>query len=100
VVGEGGAHAEVDDLEALLLAGEEHDVLGLEVAVHDVVRVAVVDGRQQLLHVQARLRLRQRLLLHDPPEQLPALAVVHHDVDIFLLVEDVVDAHDVGVVLS
>ena len=38
-------HPEVNDLETLLLPREEHDVLWLEIPMHDVVAVTVVNGR-------------------------------------------------------
>jgi hypothetical protein len=98
-MGEVGAYSEVDDLEAFFVFGEEHDVFGFEIAVHDVMGVAVVDGRKQLLHVEPCLCLGQRLFVDDAVEEFSALAVVHHDVEVLLLVENVVNAHDAGVVL-
>lgn len=93
------ADPEIDDLKIPLVLVEEHDVLGLQIAMHDVVGVAMLDGGQQLLQVEARFVFSQISLLDDAVEQLPALAQIHHDVDVLLLGVDVVDADDARVVL-
>ena len=83
-MGEGGAYSEVDDLEAFFVFGEEHDVFGFEIAVHDIMGVAVVDGRKQLLHVESCLCLGQRLFVDDAVEEFSALGILHDEVDVGL----------------
>ena len=54
---------EVDDLRALPAAHvDEHDVVGLEIAVHEAVRVRVADAVEQLAREHERAARRQRAL--------------------------------------
>ena len=62
--------AEVDELHVARLGGDEEDVLGLDVSVHDVERVQVVDGEKDLCKEVCRLRLRVAALLDDAVEEL------------------------------
>ena len=72
-VDEGGA--EVDDLDLVeLLVGLEKDVLRLEIAMDDVDLVAVVDAREDLLHEDRGVTLRELTLGKDFVEELTTLA--------------------------
>lgn len=84
------------------------DVLRLQIAVRDVLLVAVAHGLHQRLHHRARLVLVVELLLHDLVEQLAAcrslrapIQTVHqlrHDVVVVLVVVEALQPHDVRVV--
>ena len=86
---------EVEDLD-VLVPGDE-DVLGLEVAVDDALRVG---GRQTFGDLDA--------VLHRPPDghvalpkplaQGAALEQLGHDEGDAVVLSDVVDGHDVGVI--
>jgi len=65
--------AKVGDLDGQTRVQQQ--VLGLEVAVHDHVAVAVLDAADDLLEEAARLVLRQAALLDDVVEQLAAFSV-------------------------
>lgn len=71
--------AEVHELR-MALRVDQH-VLGLQVAVHDVLRVQVADGGRDLGRVEDRRLLGQPRGPRDPREELPAGHVVHGDVD-------------------
>ena len=61
---------EVDELHVAAICADEEDVLGLDVSVHDVERVQVVDGEKDLCKEVCRLRLRVAALLDDAVEEL------------------------------
>ena len=103
----GERSAEVDDFQLFeVLGGLEQHVFGLEVPVHDGLLVAVVDGREQLLHNQADLLLRELLgfvlvfdALQDLVEQFAALTDLGYDVEPLLVLQKLVYLYDVRVVL-
>ena len=65
--------AEVDDLDLDVGGVDAHDVLGLEVQVHDVLLVHVLHALQDLLHVAHAGGLRVlEALVHDALKQLTA----------------------------
>mmetsp|Transcript_22684 Transcript_22684/g.35057 ORF Transcript_22684/g.35057 Transcript_22684/m.35057 type:complete len:354 (-) Transcript_22684:144-1205(-) len=77
-LGDVAGEAEVGDLDVgVVLPRGQQQVLRLQVPVHDVVGVQVVQRAQQQGHQVARLLLRVLLLLHDAVEQLPA----HHQLE-------------------
>mmetsp|Transcript_3917 Transcript_3917/g.10879 ORF Transcript_3917/g.10879 Transcript_3917/m.10879 type:complete len:357 (+) Transcript_3917:534-1604(+) len=76
--------AEVDQLQDVVLNGAgamEEEVLGLEVAVCHVELVHVAHGAEDLSHDQGGLALGEAPGLHDPVEELPACAKLHHQME-------------------
>jgi len=66
-----GGCAEVDDLDfRILVVLVKQEVLGLEVPVHDVLAVDVVERGEHLLHDVGRVPLAEVLLLCDLVEEL------------------------------
>jgi hypothetical protein len=91
------AEAEVDYLYlAVLVGGLEQEVLGLEVAVADVLDiVAVGNGLDYLLDdlggiVLGKVALLALRLGDDPVEQLPSRAKLGDEVEVFLVLVDLV----------
>ena len=87
--------AEVGDLRLALPV--EQDVGRLEVAVDDAALVGVVDGLGHLGHQPGRLARRQRAV-GGLLGQAAALDEAHAEVVLALVLADLVDRHDVGVV--
>ena len=86
---------EVDDLDVPLVG--EHDVLGLQIAMHDA---GLVRLRERIGHLAGDLK---RLLERRSPasQQLPegrAFDELHHDEELAVELADVVDGDDAGVV--
>jgi hypothetical protein len=82
--------AEVRELEADVVRAAGHqDVLRLDVPVHQVLVVAVLHRPQQDSEQIARLPLGVHCLLYQPLEQLAAVQVLQHHVEIVLLLEEV-----------
>ena len=98
VVSRGFGETEVN--EAHRVAIRNHDVVGLDISVHDVLCMAMIERLEQLLHVFGRNCLRESLvfLLRDLVKQWLARHVLHHQVDVLLVVVGLVVLHDVGVV--
>lgn len=90
------AESEVHDLQRPIVVDQQ--VLRLEVPVADAELVDVVDARDELLEVLAGLLFLQPLVLHDLVEELAAFHELHHQVQVLLGLDDLVDLHDVGVV--
>ncbi len=82
--------AEVGDLDRAVRG--DHDVLRLQVAVHDAARLGVRQPREDALEHPGDLRQRQ---VRDERPQRPALDVLHRDVRGALVLEEVVDGDDV-----
>jgi hypothetical protein len=83
----------VDGLErAVLAVVEQHEVAGLDVAVEDAVRVALGQGVQHGAHA-ARGALLGVGALADGVEQLPAAAVLHHYVDVGVVLPGALEVH-------
>ncbi len=78
----------------------EPDVAGLEVAVDHAALVRVLEGPAQLLGDAQRLRGRESaaLGLGKAALQVASRHVLAHDVEVPVVVTDVVDGHDVGMV--
>ena len=57
----GYGETEVD--QANRVVGSDHDVVGLNVPVHDVLRVRVVNRLKETLHVECSLPFREHLVL-------------------------------------
>ena len=81
--------AKVDDLRALPAAHlDEHDVIGLEIAMDDAVAVRVRDSIEQLARDRERAPHADRALLHLPGQRV-ALDQLHHEEQEALLDEHV-----------
>ena len=74
---------EVEDLDVVRVIAPllHHHVLGLEVAVDDVVRVGLAEGRQHLRHDVAEALFRDRPLVAEHQAQVFPVHVLHHDVE-------------------
>ena len=86
--------AEVQELRSRL---GEHHVPGLEVAMHDTVPVSAVESIGDLRSVAQHL-VRWQRPLGDPIGQRLALEQLHHEVVGPVLLTDVVECADVGMV--
>ena len=86
------AKTEVGELNVAFVVDE--DVLGLEVAVYDHVGVHVADGVRDLGRVEAHARLRKRALMRQVVEELAAVHVVEHEVELVRRLERVVQADE------
>ncbi len=97
--------AEVEHLDQLgvlaLVAGaaDDHDVLGLEIAVHDAHVVRHADGGQHLRQDVDDARVGQRRVLADHLVERPPLDVLHRQVQqrAVVVLAEVEHAHRVGV---
>ena len=93
--------AEVDDLNLVeLFVLLEQDVLGLQVAMHDVGLVAVVDAGEHLLHKDGSIALAELTTLQDLIEEFTALANLSDEVVTLLVLEELVHLDDIRVVLN
>eukprot|EP00968_Pinguiococcus_pyrenoidosus_P002425 scaffold135_cov249-Pinguiococcus_pyrenoidosus.AAC.9 len=72
----------------------EEDVLGLQVAVHDVPRVEMLQCERQLGRVEARDSLRETTIPAKVEEELPSRTEVHHHEELLLVLERVVELGD------
>lgn len=72
--------AEVCDPDVAVCVDE--DVFGLDVPVHDVLLVHVLEAQQDLTHVELRQLLREAPLLQQVEEQFAASANVHDEVEL------------------
>ena len=98
VVDEGGA--EVDDLNLVeLFVLLEQDVLRLQITMHDVGLVAVVDAGEDLLHEDSSIALAELTTLEDLVEELTTLADLGDQVIALLVLEELVHLDDVRVIL-
>jgi hypothetical protein len=79
---EDDGRAEVDQLDVrrVRVVLHEHEVLGLEVAVHHAARVHVVHGRRDLPRQLGGHQLCVRAMLEQPLEELAALGELHYQV--------------------
>lgn len=79
--GEGFADAEVTDLDVVVAS--EEDVLGLDIAVHDVVRVNVEQCQEHLDEIVCDLFLGDvaTAAVLDECGEVAAVGVFHHDVE-------------------
>ncbi|RDX80669.1 hypothetical protein CR513_38752, partial [Mucuna pruriens] len=90
-----GAQAEIGNLQIAVLVEEE--ILRFEVAVENAAGVAVSDGGDELVEVSPAEVLGEAAL-GDLGEELAAADEVHDEENFGLSGEDLVEAHDVGVV--
>ena len=98
VVDEG--RAEVDDLDLVeLFVLLEQDVLRLQVTMHDISLVAVVDAGEDLFHEDSSIALAELTTLENLVEELTTLADLSDQVIALLVLEELVHLDDVRVVL-
>ena len=98
VVDEG--RAEVDDLDLVeLFVLLEQDVLRLQITMHDVCLVAVVDAGEDLFHENSSIALAELTALENLIEELTTLADLSDQVIALLVLEELVHLDDVRVVL-
>jgi hypothetical protein len=92
-----GGETKVDQLD--LRVGRivrQHDVLGLEIAVHNAARVQVLERGRHLPEVARCALLRVLALVDDAVEQVAARAVLHHEIDAAFVLVHVDERHNVG----
>mmetsp|Transcript_6695 Transcript_6695/g.19691 ORF Transcript_6695/g.19691 Transcript_6695/m.19691 type:complete len:296 (-) Transcript_6695:302-1189(-) len=92
------AEAEVDQLQVAGARLVVQKVLQLEVPMHDAVGVDVVERQQHLVDSICRVALAKPLELGDAVEQLTTLHAFHHEVQLVLRIEHIVEARDVRVI--
>ena len=97
VVDEG--RAEVDDLDLVeLFVLLEQDVLRLQVTMHDISLVAVVDAGEDLFHEDSSIALAELTTLEDLVEELTTFADLSNQVIALLILEELVHLDDVRVI--
>lgn len=97
---EGSAHSEIDNFEVLLIRVQKHDILRLKISVHDPVGMTMMYTWKYLFHIESSLIFSETALLDYPIEEFSAFAVVHDDIKVLAFRVDVVEADDVGMILS
>ena len=98
IVDEG--RAEINDLDlVVLLVLLEQDILGFQVAVHNVPLVAVVDAGEDLFHEDGTVTLAKFAALEDLIEELATLADLGNEVVAFLILKELKHFDDVWVIL-
>ena len=91
---------EIDDLDLVeLLVLLKKDVLRLEITVHNVPLMAVVDAGEDLFHEDGTVTLAEFTALEDLIEELATLADLGHEVVPLLIFEELIHFNDVRVVL-
>mmetsp|Transcript_86935 Transcript_86935/g.261154 ORF Transcript_86935/g.261154 Transcript_86935/m.261154 type:complete len:409 (-) Transcript_86935:277-1503(-) len=83
------------DRQVALVGRRQQQVLGLEVAVADALRVEPRDSLSDLLHQDRRLLLTVGAVLHQLLEELAARHELHHEVPLGLGLEDIEEVDDV-----
>lgn len=94
--------AEVDDLDVVVALSvvviQEHDIVQLDIAVHDASLVQVGQSSQQLLSNPHHQQLRKLLQPLDQVDHRAPPAELHHHVVVRLIIEYLVEFDDVRVV--
>lgn len=98
VVSAGLGETEVDETHRVVIG--DHDIVGLDIPVNNVLRVAMIDGLKQTLHVPGRRCFWKRLigLLSDLLEKLSTSDVFHDQVNVFQIVVGLVILYDIRMV--
>lgn len=78
----------------------DHDILWLDISMDDVASMTMIDSSKQVLHVASgNLFIESLVLLGcDHLEELEALDILHHQVDVLLVIVSLVVLYNVGVV--
>ena len=98
VIDEGGA--EVNDLDLVeLFVLFEQDVLRLQVTMHDVGLVAVVDAGEDLFHENSSIAFAELTTLEDLIEELTTFADLSDQIIALFILEELVHLDDVRVIL-
>ena len=94
----GYGETEVD--QANRVVGSDHDIVGLDIPVHDVLRVRVVNRLKETLHVSRSLPLREHLvlLLADLVKQGHARDILHDQVNVHSIVVSLIILHDIRMI--
>mmetsp|Transcript_76339 Transcript_76339/g.166671 ORF Transcript_76339/g.166671 Transcript_76339/m.166671 type:complete len:320 (+) Transcript_76339:628-1587(+) len=92
---------EIDDFEEILLdgvLGHEQEIFRFEISVANMVLVHVVDGPDNLLHQYGGLDLGEVSGLDNSVEEFSSSSEFHHEVDVSVVLEGLVELDDVRVV--
>mmetsp|Transcript_62086 Transcript_62086/g.114379 ORF Transcript_62086/g.114379 Transcript_62086/m.114379 type:complete len:222 (+) Transcript_62086:645-1310(+) len=95
------SESKVNHLECALLdwvLGREQEVFRLQIAVDDVILVHVEYRPEHVLHDDGRLHLCEVPGIDDAIKQLSACAELHHQIDVAMVFERLVQLDDIGVV--
>ena len=76
--------------------GVQHDVVGLQIPVHNASLVQVLEGELHLRHVHAREPLVEAFVVLDQSLQVAAAAVLEHQYEVGWRLESVVQPDDEG----
>ncbi|OQA95219.1 MAG: hypothetical protein BWY25_02496 [Chloroflexi bacterium ADurb.Bin222] len=76
--------------------GLQDDILGLDVAVDDALRVAVRERVEQLPGIGHHQRLRRRVPAGDAVREIVAFDEIHHQISVAAFLEEIRHAHQVG----
>mmetsp|Transcript_12468 Transcript_12468/g.39862 ORF Transcript_12468/g.39862 Transcript_12468/m.39862 type:complete len:321 (-) Transcript_12468:69-1031(-) len=90
------AESKVGQLDVSI--GVQQDILRLEIAVHDVALVHVVQSKHQLCRVEAGAGLGEAALTAQVEEELPTCAIVDHEEELLLVLESETQRHQERVV--
>ena len=86
--------AKVDDLELSIKVQKQ--IFRLEISVADAQLVNIVDSSKQLLQVLACSPLLQLLILNDQLKKLSSARKLHHEVQVLICLDDLVDLNHIG----
>mmetsp|Transcript_87143 Transcript_87143/g.154262 ORF Transcript_87143/g.154262 Transcript_87143/m.154262 type:complete len:216 (+) Transcript_87143:858-1505(+) len=93
--------SKVDELQIALLDGIlrcQDEIFRLQISMGDALEMKVVHGAKHRLHHQGALRLTEVARLDDAVEELAPNAQLHHQVDIPVVFEGLIELANVGMV--
>jgi hypothetical protein len=92
--------AKVDDFEFIIcsLVLFQHDILRLQVSMDDIVLMAIVDGRQNMLHYLCSILLWQPSLLQNLVKQLASRADFCNDEEALLILKVLIDLDNIWMI--
>lgn len=80
------------------IGGNEQQVLGLEISVHNVLAVQVIDGLEDVLHGLSGILFGELAIIADSVEELASGSELGDNVELLLALEPVLEGDDVWVV--
>ena len=86
--------AKIDELDVPTAISRQHDVLGLQISVDNLLSVQVLQGQNRLGSVEIAVALNRRVLLDYLTQERAALNVFQLKVQIALVLERREEAHD------